>query len=102
MREDLCLVEIDEDEFAATANADNARASELSIERGLRLRRDELWQQNLASHNSASNQHTTQRAHHLFDFRQLRHEPESEVSRGRKSKRDRCCMVCVLTNEAVA
>src|SRR5437763_10937919 len=86
MREHLRFVEIDQDEFAATADADNARASKLSIERCLRLRRDEFWQQNLAGHNSAPNQHTTQRAHHLFDLRQLRHERESEVSRCRKSK----------------
>src|SRR5437588_9509152 len=86
MREHLRFVEIDQDEFAATADADNARASKLSIERSLRRRRDEFWQQNLAGHNSASNQDATQRAHHLFDFRQLRHERESEGSRGRKSK----------------
>jgi hypothetical protein len=78
-------IEIDQNELAAAANADDATALYLAIECSLTLGRDKLWQKNLGRNNSAAHDHVAKRAHDVFDFGELRHGCEFDLREGLQS-----------------
>ena len=79
MRKSSRSVNVDQNEFAAAANADDARASQFSIERRLCFARNELWQEDFSGNYSAANDDAAQGAHNMLDFRKLRHRRKFEV-----------------------
>jgi hypothetical protein len=85
MRQHSRSIKIDQNEFAATTNANDATALYLAIEGGPSSGWNEFRQKDFGRENSAAHDDVAQRANDVLNFGEFRHGCEFDLPEGLQS-----------------